>query len=215
MDRDLIICVKPHGVPSQPDPSGSEDMTAMLARALAERGERNEIFVVHRLDRATGGVMLYARNKRACAHLSQLISEKDSFSKEYLAVVSGAPEESEGTYRDILYRDPMQKKAFVVKSERKGAKLAELDHKLISTREYEGRTLSLLSVRLRTGRFHQIRAQLSSRGMPIFGDGKYGSREKAPQIALWSRRIAFNYGGKQYDVSSEPDATATPWCLFN
>lgn len=102
----------------------------------------------------------------------------------------------------------------MVKSERKGAKLASLDYQVIKTISIEEKNLSLLQIQLNTGRFHQIRAQLSSRGIPIYADGKYGSREKAPYFALWANKIAFTYKGKNYEFEKNPDFDTIPWNLF-
>lgn len=213
-NKDFIACVKPQGIPSQPDPSGCVDMTALLSEELIKNGEKSDIFVVHRLDRSTGGLIIYARNKEAAAAFSRLVAEKDGFQKEYLAVISGRPENESGNMTDYLLKDSAQKKAFVVKSERKGAKLASLDYEVKNTVQIDEKTFSLLRITLNTGRFHQIRAQLSSRGMPIYGDGKYGSREKAPNFALWASKITFTYKGKRYEFESAPDLDQKPWNLF-
>lgn len=213
-NKDFIACVKPQGIPSQPDPSGCVDMTALVSEELIKNGEKSDIFVVHRLDRSTGGLIIYARNKEAAAAFSRLVAEKDGFQKEYLAVISGMPENESGNMTDYLFKDSAQKKAFVVKSERKGAKLASLDFKTLQTVSEDDKTFSLLRITLNTGRFHQIRAQLSSRGMPIYGDGKYGSREKAPNFALWASKITFIYKGKSYEFESAPDLSQKPWNLF-
>lgn len=213
-NKDFIACVKPQGIPSQPDPSGCVDMTALVSEELIKNGEKSDIFVVHRLDRSTGGLIIYARNKEAAAAFSRLVAEKDGFQKEYLAVISGMPENESGNMTDYLFKDSAQKKAFVVKSERKGAKLASLDFKTLQTVSEDDKIFSLLRITLNTGRFHQIRAQLSSRGMPIYGDGKYGSREKAPNFALWASKITFIYKGKSYEFESAPDLSQKPWNLF-
>jgi 23S rRNA pseudouridine1911/1915/1917 synthase len=214
LNKDFLACVKPQGLPSQPDTSGDDDMTSLLKQYLKARGENEDIFVLHRLDRATGGVMIYARNQKSAAELSRLIAEKDGFEKHYLTVVSGVPSEKCGNMTDYLYKDSAQKKSFVVKSERKGAKLASLDYEVINSVEINTKTFSLVGVKLNTGRFHQIRAQFSSRGMSVFGDGKYGSREKAPHFALWANKIAFAYKGKKYEFEKAPDMDALPWNYF-
>jgi 23S rRNA pseudouridine1911/1915/1917 synthase len=212
--KDFIVCVKPQGIPSQPDTSGCLDMTALLKEHLQANGEKDDIFIVHRLDRSTGGVMVYARSSASAATFSRLVSEKDEFEKHYIAIVSGAPEEKSGNMTDYLFKDSAQKKSFVVKSERKGAKLASLDYEVINSVEINTKTFSLVGVKLNTGRFHQIRAQFSSRGMSVFGDGKYGSREKAPHFALWANKIAFAYKGKKYEFEKAPDMDALPWNYF-
>lgn len=214
LNKDFLACVKPQGLPSQPDTSGDDDMTSLLKQYLKARGENEDIFVLHRLDRATGGVMIYARNQKSAAELSRLVAEKDGFKKHYLTVVSGVPSEKCGNMTDYLYKDSAQKKSFVVKSERRGAKLASLDYELRSTAEIDGKILSLVAIKLNTGRFHQIRAQFSSRGMSVFGDGKYGSREKAPHFALWANKIAFTYRGKKYEFEKAPNMEALPWNYF-
>ena len=213
-DADLLVCVKPQGIPSQPDPSGCLDMTAYLKEQLEREGERNDIFVIHRLDRATGGIMVYARNKKSAASLSELVAKKDGFEKHYLAVAAGEPSEKVGNMTDYIFRDSTQKKAFIVKSERRGAKLASLDYEVVKTAEIDGKTFSLFSIKLNTGRFHQIRAQLSSRGMPIYGDGKYGSRNKAPNFALWANKVSFTHRGKQMQFARDPDFDSAPWSIF-
>ena len=212
--KDFIVCVKPQGIPSQSDTTDSEDMTSLLHSHLEQASENSDIFVVHRLDRATGGLILYARNKSAAAEFSRLVAEKNGFEKYYLAVISGVPEKESGNMTDYLFKDSAQKKAFVVKNDRKGAKLASLDYEVAKTVKYDEKTFSLLKIKLNTGRFHQIRAQLSSRGMPIYGDGKYGSREKAPNFALWAVKLCFTYKGKSFEFEKQPDFNTMPWNLF-
>ena len=214
-EKDFIVCVKPQGIPSQPDTTESEDMTSLLRAHLTEMNENSDIFVVHRLDRATGGIILYARNKNAAAAFSQLVAEKNGFEKEYLAIVANTPEEYRGNMTDYLFKDSAKKKAFVVKNERKGSKLASLDYDVVKTSAVGEKLFSLIHIKLNTVRFHQIRAQFSSRGMPIYGDGKYGSREKAPNFALWASKLSFVYKGKNYEFEKNPDFDSIPWNLFN
>lgn len=114
--RDFIVCVKPQGIPSQPDTSGDKDMTCLLRMQLTEIGENSDLFIVHRLDRATGGLILYARNKSAAAEFSRLISEKDGFEKHYMAVVSNMPNENSGNMTDYLFKDSIQKKHLLSKA---------------------------------------------------------------------------------------------------
>ena len=212
--KDFLVCVKPHGIPSQSDLSTDEDMTALLSAQLKEANENSDIFVVHRLDRATGGIILYARNKNAAAEFSRLVAEKDGFEKHYVTIVSGVPDTQSGNMTDYLFKDSAQKKAFVVKSERRGSKLASLDYEVMKIAEKDEKNFSLLKIKLNTGRFHQIRAQLSSRGLPIYGDGKYGSREKSLYFALWANKISFKYKGKTYEFEKNPDFDLAPWNIF-
>ena len=168
-------------------------------------------FVVHRLDTAVGGIMVYAKNREAAAFLSKQIAER-SFKKQYLCVVHSVPESSSGTYTDFLFKDSRNNKSFVVKRMRKGVKEASLNYELLKTRQYYGNTISLLKVTLLTGRSHQIRVQFSSRKMPLFGDGKYGGSDNC-SIALFSNSIEFEgIDKKLYTFSASPDGF--PWDLF-
>lgn len=203
LERDLIICVKPQGVSSESDPSG-DGMPELLSAKLRELGENCDIFPVHRLDRAVGGVMIYARTREGAAELSRLISSREGFEKIYLAAVAGVPDTSCGEMRDFIFRDAMQRKAFIVGSERRGAKLGILDYEVLCVGDLHGQEVSVLRVRLQTGRFHQIRVQLASRGMPIVGDGKYGSRIKAEGIALWAAELRLRYRGRELAFGCEP-----------
>ena len=206
-DRDILLCEKPAGMPSQPDPSGQMD----LLSALAEN--RKNVSLVHRLDTPTGGVMAFALSQKAASKFGALVQDHEKFKKEYLAVLPAMPEKEQGTLCDILFHDKRLNKAFVVDKARKGAKEASLEYRVISTLD-DGRTLVL--VRLHTGRTHQIRVQFASRGLPLAGDGKYGSREKCPFIALWAYRLTFPHPvtGKTVSAVSEPNAETLPWSCF-
>lgn len=207
-DKDIIVCEKPTGILSQADSSGGKNLPDELKK------QTNSYYVeaVHRLDRPVGGVMVYARNKTAAGKLSADVASK-KFDKEYLAVVSGKPEAESGEYTDYLFKDTAHCRSYAVKTLRKGAKEAKLSYKVLGTAEYEGNTLTLVSVRLFTGRTHQIRVQFSSRGMPLAGDGKYGSKINC-DLALRSHEISFTHPrtGERMTFSSEPPAKF-PWTL--
>ncbi|MGM9662345.1 MAG: RluA family pseudouridine synthase [Oscillospiraceae bacterium] len=206
-DRDLVLCVKPFGVLSEGEGEGT--MPALLRARLG-----GEIYPVHRLDRETGGCMVYARTKAAAGKLSALAAER-RMEKEYLTVVRGRPTEESGTLRDLLFRDAAKNKTFVVQRLRRGVREAELSYRVEESVETEAGTFSLLSVRLQTGRTHQIRVQFASRGMPVVGDKRYGSREKPPHLALWSRRLAFPHPFRAGEAAAQALPPAEwPWTLF-
>ena len=212
-DKNLIAINKPAGIPVQPDPTSDKDAMSLCAEILAEQGENNALWLVHRLDRVVGGTVVFARNKRTAAALSELFSAQGT-EKEYLAVVEGVAEG--GVLEDFLYKDAAKGKAFVVDRKRAGVKEAKLEYAPIATVETERGTYTLVRVKLHTGRFHQIRAQLSSRGMPIVGDGKYGSHDnRAKMPALFSSRLGFTLGGKSYNIKKSPDKESYPWSLFD
>ena len=181
-NKNIIICIKPSGVLSQKDAKGEEGLPEILA---AQTGCKT-VYPVHRLDRPVGGVMVYAKNSKTAA----LLSSENAFEKTYLALVSGCPEEKNGILSDYLYKDGTKGKSFVVAKERKGCKYAELEYEVLETKETEQGSLSLVKIKLHTGRTHQIRVQFASRGMPLVGDGKYGSRIKSENIGLWSHELA-------------------------
>lgn len=202
-DASLILLNKPVGVLSQGDDSGDEAMTDFILAREKERGETPYVGVVHRLDRNVGGVMVYAKKKETAASLSAAVGDKEKFRKEYLAVVHGVPQEKEGTFVDYLSKAPFDSKVSVSATKKKGAKEASLSYRLLST---DG-TLSLVLVRLHTGRTHQIRAQFAYHGLPLVGDKKYGARDTAHNIGLHAFRLMFSHPvtGKTLCGESIPD----------
>lgn len=211
-DRSIIICQKPVGQPSQPDPvhaDGSDLLSCLVAWRHA-CGYAEDVFPVHRLDTATGGAILFAKDRESAARLGGMVVGKQ-IHKQYLAVVHGSPDPAEGRMDDYLYHDKAQNKAYVVSTPRKGVKQASLRYKTLAhSGEY-----TLVEVTLETGRTHQIRAQFSHAGHPLLGDGKYGSREKGCTTALWAYRLGVQSPAKeQYrEAISKPPMTY-PWTLF-
>ena len=183
--RDFVVISKPAGIASQSDTSGDEDAMLLTARLLSDMGEPSDLWLVHRLDRVVGGLLVYARNKSAAASLSALASGV-GMEKEYIAVVEGRAEG--GEMRDFLFKDSKKGKAFVVNTERRGAKEALLEYTVID--RLDGQTL--LSVELFTGRTHQIRVQFASRGYPLCGDRRYGApAEYGNSLCLCAVELSF------------------------
>lgn len=207
-DAHLLLIEKPMGVSSQ---DTDEDC---VPRRLTERGL--PVKVVHRLDKPTGGVMAYARTDRGAAKLGTLVGDHQRFQKEYLAVVQGVPDDSEGTYTDLLYHDVRLNKSYVVRRGRKGVREAKLDYTVLETVTANENILSLIHIRLHTGRTHQIRVQFASRQMPLYGDSRYGGI-KSTHLGLWSHRLVFNHPitGEPLSAESHPDWSMAPWCYFN
>lgn len=201
-NNDFIVCIKPVGIASQNDKA--QDMVKLLSQQLA-----SPIFPVHRLDTAVGGIMVFAKNQKTAANLSNQIQD-GTFKKKYLAVVSGRPEADSAILEDLLFKDSSKNKSYVVKRERKGVKKAKLKYELVSYAE----DMSLLKILLYTGRSHQIRVQFASRKMPLIGDGKYGSKDNRCRVALWSNEITFKWNLTDVSFSSYPDSKQFPWNLF-
>ena len=208
-DKSLAVCVKPSGVSSE-STDGKGGMPELIAAEL----KADYVGTVHRLDTVTEGLMIYSLDKKVTGKLTEAIAARDT-EKEYLAVVHGRPEMDEGEMRDLLFRDSGKNKTYVVKRERRGVREAILAYRTIETRETEYGVISLVRVKLVTGRTHQIRAQFSSRSMPLFGDGKYGAKDNAPKVALYSARIAFTHpvSGKRMEYEKTPEGK--PWESFN
>ena len=183
-DKHLVVCVKPVGLDSE------MEVSAALREALG-----GEVFPIHRLDKNVGGVMVYARTKFAAAALSKAVQE-GTMVKEYVAMVHGCPPES-GDWTDLLFKDSSKNKVFVVKKERRGVKKARLEFARLTAGED-----SLVRIRLHTGRSHQIRVQFSSRGFPLVGDHKYGSRDEKTAPMLFSCCLTFPWNGetKRFEV---------------
>ena len=179
-NEQFVTVIKPFGVSSQEN--GKDGLPDILKKELT----LIEIYTVHRLDTVTSGVMVYAKTKKAAAILSKGITD-GTFQKEYLAVVHGEISPESGIMEDLLFKDSRKNKSFVVKKERKGVKKASLEYAVQEVKN----GLSLVKIKLHTGRTHQIRVQFSSRQHPVYGDGKYGASDNIPFISLFSHRISF------------------------
>ena len=208
-DKFLVLCVKPVGVLSE-DSDAAACMPALLRRHYRALGQNDYIATVHRLDKAVGGVMLFSRRRDVTGKLTAAVAEH-RVTKEYLAVLRGTPEKDADTLTDLLFRDAAHNKSYVVTRMRKGVREARLDYTALA--HHDG--LTLVRVRLHTGRTHQIRVQFSHRGLPLLGDVRYGS--KAPcSPALWSFRLALTHPvtGQPLDVTCPPPDTY-PWTDFS
>lgn len=204
-DLSVIVCVKPVGVLSQE--GGGENIVDLLK---ADRAASEYIGVVHRLDRMTGGVMVYAKTPSSAAALSKQISDRQFF-KTYLAVVRGEPEK-EGRMEDLLFRDMHKNKSYVVNRPRRGTKKAVLTYKTLQTCGEN----SLVEIYPETGRTHQIRVQFSHRKMPLLGDGKYGGGDNKCSLALWCKKLEFAHpkSGESLSFCAEPPKVY-PWDMFS
>ena len=214
-DNHIIVVEKKPNIPSQSDKTGDIDMLTLVKNYIKEKYNKpGNVYMglVHRLDRPVGGIMIFARTSKSASRLSNQVREK-IFKKKYLAVVDGKFEKDQGTLENYLYKDERHNMSKVVKKEKKNAKLAKLDYKVLKYNPVKD--LSLVEVNLHTGRHHQIRVQLSNFGHSIFGDQKYGTRGKGKQIALWAYELTIVHPVTKEEMifKDYPEPIGT-WCIL-
>lgn len=210
-DNDIAVCLKPRGVLSEGTDAAS--LPQLLIRALEEKGRKTQVFPVHRLDRDTEGLMVYALTAKAAAALSGQIAE-GRMEKEYLTVVCGTPSKAADTLTDLLFYDRARGKTYVVDRRRKGVKEAILDYTLVANQGDR----SLLRVRLHTGRTHQIRTQFASRGLPVAGDRRYGAPAESGRMTLYCHRLRFAHprtGESMSFVAVPTEREGCAWEFFD
>lgn len=213
-DNQIIVVVKPHNQPSQEDESKDLDLLNEVKAYVKEKYNKpGEAFIglVHRLDRPTGGLMVFARTSKSASRLSKQINEHTT-EKKYYCVVEGFVQEKKGTLVNYLKKDEKNNIIKVVTRTEEGAKKAELDYQVLETKD----NLSLLEVSLKTGRSHQIRVQLSAKNIPIYGDQKYNKNTKGKQLALWAGKLSFIHPTTKTKMTfvACPDASKSPWNKF-
>ncbi|MBR1746706.1 MAG: RNA pseudouridine synthase [Clostridia bacterium] len=217
-DNHVVVVVKPQNVPSCPDETGDLDMQTAIKQYLVEKYDKpGDAYVglVHRLDRPTGGVMVYAKTSKAAARLCDAIKSGE-VEKKYLAVVAGSPKEKcVNGLTHYLIKNPQKNVVMVVPMATEGAKRATLDYRTLA----ESNGMSLLSVRLHTGRAHQIRVQMATIGVPLFGDQKYG-QGKSPvgyNLALWATELKFVHPTTKETLVFRvyPPVHDVPWKFFD
>ncbi|MBD8003706.1 RluA family pseudouridine synthase [Bacillus norwichensis] len=213
-DNHLLVVEKPVNLPVQEDNSGDKDLLSALKEDIKIRYQKpGNVFLglVHRLDRPVGGVMVFAKTSKAASRLSDAI-RRQKFERTYLAVVRGIPQK-EARLEHYLYKDQRNNIVKVVPATHKQGKKSILEYRVLASSE----NLSLLSVRLLTGRSHQIRVQLSTIGHPLYGDQKYGQNVNRPgqQIALWANTLEFEHPTKKDTVRFESKPPKEyPWELW-
>ncbi|WP_373894893.1 RluA family pseudouridine synthase [Virgibacillus sp. CBA3643] len=214
-DNHLLVVEKPVNIPVQADNTGDKDLLTLLKQDIKIRYRKpGNVFLglVHRLDRPVGGVIAFAKTSKAASRMSDVI-RRQAMERSYLAVVRGIPAKRQDKLEHYLSKNHQENKVYVVSAHHKKGKKALLEYNVIA----QTKQLSLLSVRLQTGRSHQIRVQLAEIGTPIYGDQKYGSHINKPgqQIALWAHSLSFEHPTKKdtITVDSHPPGEY-PWDLF-
>ena len=184
-DNHLIVVMKAQNIASCPDESGDENMLDMIKDYIKEQYQKpGNVYVglVHRLDRPTGGVMVFAKTSKAAGRLSEQMKTGD-FVKKYLAVLVGTPSPESATLTNWLKKNVVNNMVYLCPQGTDGAKLASLDYRVLE----ESGGLSLVDIKLHTGRSHQIRVQTAGINHPVYGDMRYGGeRAQKGKLALWA-----------------------------
>ena len=214
-DNHLIVVVKPQNVPSQEDITQDESMLSQVKKYIKENYNKpGNVYVglVHRLDRPTGGVMVFAKTSKCASRLSEQI-KSGTMTKKYLTVVEGMPREKFTQLTHYLKKNTDLNIVKVVPQYEEGAKKAVLNYNVLADVE---KKLSLIDVDLITGRSHQIRVQMSTIGTPVFADKKYGAKYNG-NLALWAYKLTFEHPTlkKKMTFVSYPPENDLPWKYFN
>lgn len=216
-DNHIIVVVKPQNVPTQEDESKDKDLLTMVKEYIkVKENKPGNVYVglVHRLDRPTGGIMVFAKTSKSASRLTQEVHTGD-FKKRYLAVVVGKPREKRAKLVNYLLKNARTNTVQVVPELTTNAKRAELDYVVLDDNE----KVSLVEVNLATGRSHQIRVQLKNIGCPIYGDVKYGGDKlaKGHNLALWAYELKFVHPTTKENMTFKcyPPEDITPWNVFN
>lgn len=214
-DNHILVVIKPQNIPSQADSSGDPDFLTELKKYLIEKYDKKGdayLGLLHRLDRPTGGVMVFAKTSKAAGRLSEQIRAGE-FEKSYAAVTSGRPNRT-GKVEHYLLKDVQNNTVTVAPSTMEGVKRAASEVTVLD----EKNGMSLVSIKLITGRTHQARVQLKALGAPIVGDYKYAGNKliKSDNLALWAYRLVFTHpvsGDVMRFVAQPPEEF--PWSEFD
>ncbi|MBE7075861.1 MAG: RluA family pseudouridine synthase [Clostridiales bacterium] len=215
-DNQIVVVIKPQNVPSMPDESKDQDLLSMVKSYVKEKYQKpGDAFIglVHRLDRPTGGIMVFARNSKSAERLSKQFQEH-SVEKEYYAVVNGVVKVKSQKLTNYLKKDTKENIVKIVPMSEQGVKKAELVYNLLAENDKE----SLLKVNILTGRSHQIRVQLANIGHSLVGDVKYGkAKGTTSKLGLWAGKLTFEHPKTKERMVfvAYPDETVSPWNKFD
>lgn len=214
-DNQVLVAVKPQNVPVQLDDSKDEDFLSKIKKYLVEKYAKTGnafLGLVHRLDRPTGGVMVFAKTSKSAERLSKQIVDK-TVEKTYFAVVDGVPRLRQCRLTNFLKKDEKNNIVQICPQYEDGAKEAILDYQVLENVD----NVSLVKINLVTGRSHQIRVQLAGIGCPVCFDQKYGKADKKGDLALWAVQVKFDHPVSHQRMTFRviPPADKAPWNKFN
>lgn len=189
-DEHIIVCYKPAGIPTQTKNLGQQDMVSLLKNYL----KGGYVAVIHRLDQPVEGLLVFAKTPFAAKELNKGL-QGAGFGKHYKAVLWGIPNQEKATLEDYLVKDGRTNTSRVCDPSEKDAKKALLSYEVIATGKDGDKDISLVKVKLDTGRHHQIRVQMANMGCPIWGDAKYNTMAvqdtRFRHIALCAYKLEF------------------------
>lgn len=214
-DNHLIVVLKPQNIACCPDESGDDNLFDCVKRYLKEKYNKPGnafLGLVHRLDRPTGGVMVFAKTSKAAGRLSDGMRSGE-FVKKYFAVLCGSPARKSARLENYLRKNSVTNTVYICTQSEEGAKFAALDYDIKA--ETEG--LALAEIKLHTGRTHQIRVQTAGINCPVYGDMRYGgAKAKKGKLALWAYFLSFPHPitGENMKFLIEPPKDELPWKYF-
>ena len=215
-DNHVLVVLKPQNMPCCEDSSKDKDLLSLLKQMIKERDNKpGNVYLglVHRLDRPTGGIMVFAKTSKSAERLSEQLRNGD-FEKKYYAVLVGILPKKQQVLTNYLKKNPINNMVYVCGQTVEGAKFAELEYKVIE----EKANLSMTEITLHTGRTHQIRVQTSNSGYPIYGDMRYGGENAVKgNLALFATSLSFTHPvtKERLVFKVEPPKHLSPWKLFN
>ena len=215
-DNHIIVVLKPQGVPTCGDESGDDSLLEQVRRYIKETYNKpGNVYVglIHRLDRPTGGVMVFAKTSKAASRLAEQMRSGD-FEKRYLAVLAGVPKEPQAKLVNYLKKNAVNNMVYVCPPTTDGAKMASLEY---FVKEEKG-GCALVEVKLHTGRTHQIRVQMANIGAPVYGDMRYGGENaKKGNLALWAYSLTFTHPvtKERLRFMAGPPEDGSPWKHFD
>ena len=215
-DNHIIVVLKEQMIACCPDESKDDNLFDQIKHYIKTAYNKpGNVYLglVHRLDRPTGGVMVYAKTSKAAARLTEGLQTGD-FEKKYLTVLCGTPDSARGTLCNYLRKNTVNNMVYICTPSEENAKYAELDYKVV---EAIGKH-ALVEVRLHTGRTLQIRVQLAGISHPVFGDMRYGGAlAQKGKLALWAYSLSFSHPitKERMKFIACPPESETPWKAFD
>lgn len=215
-DNHIIVVMKPQNLPCCPDESNDDNLLDGIKRYIKIKYDKPGnayVGLVHRLDRPTGGVMVFAKTSKAAGRLSEQM-KNGGFEKRYFAVLCGILDKKSGTLENYLRKHSLNNMVYVCTQTEEGAKFASLDYEI----KEEADGLSLAEIRLNTGRTHQIRVQTAAINAPVYGDMRYGGAKAVKgKLALWAYSLRFTHPttGEKLRFVVLPPAEDAPWNKFD